>query len=110
MLITPTIEKLRALSLGGMARALAEQLERPEDAELSFQERLGLLVDPEAQDRENRRRARHLKAARLRSDAVIEDLDFRTPRGLDRSTVLSLAEAHWVSAHRNLLLTAPPPP
>ena len=107
MLITPTIEKLQALSLGGMARALAEQLGRPDYAGLSFEERLGLLVDREAQDRENRRLARHLKAARLRSDAVIEDLDLRAPRGLDRATVLALAESHWVAAHRNVLVTGP---
>jgi len=107
MLITPTIEKLHALALGGMARALADQLERPDYADLSFEERLGLLVDREMQDRENRRLARHLKAARLRSDAVIEDLDLRGPRGLDRSTVLGLAEGHWVTAHRNVLVTGP---
>ena len=107
MLINATIEKLQDLALGGMARALTEQLERPEYAELSFEERLGLLVDREASDRENRRLARRLKAARLRSDAVIEDLDLRTPRGLDRATVLSLAESHWVAAHRNVLVTGP---
>jgi DNA replication protein DnaC len=107
MLITPTIEKLHALALAGMARALTDQLERPAYADLSFEERLGLLVDREMADRENRRLARHLKAARLRSDAVIEDLDLRGPRGLDRSTVLGLAEGHWVTAHRNVLVTGP---
>jgi DNA replication protein DnaC len=107
MLITPTIDKLNALALGGMARALAEQLERPEYQGLSFEERLGLLVDREAQDRENRRLARHLKAARLRSDAAVEDLDLRASRGLDRATVLGLAEGRWVSAHRNVLVTGP---
>lgn len=107
MLITPTIDRLNALALSGMARALTEQLERPDYAQLTFEERLGLLVDREVQDRENRRLARHLKSARLRSDAVIEDLDLRTPRGLDRATVLSLAESHWVTAHRNVLITGP---
>jgi DNA replication protein DnaC len=107
MLINATIDKLQTLSLGGMARAFEEQLASPAYAELSFEERLGLLVDREAQDRENRRLARRLKAARLRSDAVIEDLDLRTPRGLDRATVLSLAESHWVAAHRTVLVTGP---
>jgi DNA replication protein DnaC len=107
MLVTPTIDKLHAMALSGMARALADQLERPEYADLSFEERLGLLVDREAQDRENRRLARHLKAARLRSDAVIEDLDLRGPRGLDRATMLGLAEGHWVTTHRNILVTGP---
>ena len=107
MLINATIDKLQAMSLGGMARALAEQLASPGHAELSFEERLGLLVDREATDRENRRLARRLKAAKLRSEAVIEDVDFRVPRGLDRATVLSLAESHWVGAHRNVLVTGP---
>jgi DNA replication protein DnaC len=107
MLINATIDKLQAMSLGGMARALEEQLASPGHAELSFEERLGLLVDREAQDRENRRLARRLKAAKLRSEAVIEDVDFRVPRGLDRATVLSLAESHWVEAHRNVLVTGP---
>ena len=107
MLIHVTLDKLQALSLGGMARALGEQLESPGYAELSFEERLGLLVDREQQDRDNRRLARRLKTAKLRSDAVIEDLDLRTPRGLDRATVLSLAESHWVAAHRNVLVTGP---
>ena len=70
MLINATIDKLQAMSLGGMARALEEQLASAGHAELSFEERLGLLVDREEQDRENRRLARRLKAARLRSDAV----------------------------------------
>jgi len=107
MLIAPTIDKLHALALGGMARALADQQGHPDYAALSFEERLGLLVDREMQDRDNRRLARHLKSAKLRSDAVIEDLDLRGPRGLDRATVLGLAEGHWVSAHRNVLVTGP---
>lgn len=107
MLINVTLDKLQALSLGGMARAFTEQLESPSYGELSFEERLGLLVDREATERENRRLARRLKAAKLRSDAVIEDLDFRAPRGLDRATVLGLAESHWVGAHRNVLVTGP---
>lgn len=107
MLSNATLDKLRAMSLGGMARAFEEQLGSAGYAELGFEERLGLLVDREEQDRENRRLARRLKAARLRSEAVIEDVDFRVPRGLDRATVLSLAESHWVASHRNVLVTGP---
>lgn len=66
-----------------------------------------MLVDREVQDRDNRRLQRYLKAARLRSNASVEDLDFRRPRGLDRSAVLSLAESQWVDARRNLLIVAP---
>lgn len=104
MLINPTLDKLQALSLNGMARALAEQLDSAQYADLSFEERLGLLVDREATDRDNRRLERNLRAAKLRSSACIEDLDFGRARGLDRSLILSLAEGQWVSAHRNLLI------
>ena len=107
MLTTPTLDKLHALNLMGMARAFSEQLERADYQTLTFEERLGMLVDREAQDRENRRLHRYLKTARLRSQASVEDLDFRRPRGLDRPAVLSLAESHWVTAHRNLLVVGP---
>lgn len=107
MLITPTLDKLVALNLPGMARALAEQLEQPPYQALRFEERLGLLVDREAQERETRRLERHLKAAKLRQTACIEDVDFRSARGLDRGQVLTLAEAQWVRAHQQLLIIGP---
>jgi hypothetical protein len=81
MLTNPTISKLHALNLMGMARAFTEQLERADYGSLAFEERLGLLVDREGQDRDNRRLERNLKAAKLRSNASIEDLDFHRPRG-----------------------------
>ena len=105
MLINPTLQKLNDLGLSGMAVAFGQQLGQPQYLELSFEDRLGLLVDREAQDRDNRRLERNLKAAKLRAQACIEDLDFRMPRGLDRATVLSLAEAHWVEEHRDILVT-----
>ncbi|MCC6174767.1 MAG: ATP-binding protein [Chloroflexi bacterium] len=105
MLINPTLDKLHALNLGGMARALAEQLASAQYAELSFEERLGLLVDREATDRDNRRLERNLRAAKLRTSACVEDLDFSRARGLDRALILSLAEGGWLIAHRNLLIT-----
>ena len=107
MLTNPTVDKLRALNLTGMARALGEQLERADYAALAFEERLGLLVDREAQDRDNRRLARNLQTAKLRADACVEDVDFRHPRGLDRGQLLGLADARWVTAHQNVLVTGP---
>lgn len=107
MLTAPTVDKLYELNLTGMAQALREQLERADFQALTFEDRLGMLVDREAQDRENRRLQRYLKAARLRANASVEDLDFHRPRGLDRSVVLSLADAQWVDAHRNLLIVGP---
>lgn len=107
MLTGPTVDKLMTLNLGGMARALAEQRENPAYLELPFEDRLGLLVDREATERENRRLDRYLRAARLRVTASVEDVDFRAPRGLERSVVLELASARWVAAHQQVLLTGP---
>jgi DNA replication protein DnaC len=105
MLVQQTLQKLEAVGLGAMATALREQLENPQYLELSFEDRLGLLVDREADWRDSRRLQTRLKAARLRHAATLEDIDFRAPRGLDRSVVLSLAQAGWVQHHQNLLIT-----
>ena len=107
MLLTQTLDKLDALGLFGMVLGLREQLESSQYLNLSFDERLGLLVDRETEPRDSRRLALRLKAAKLRQEATVEDLDFRAPRGLDRSVVLSLAQAGWVAAHHNLLITGP---
>jgi DNA replication protein DnaC len=106
MLTEQTITKLVALGLGAMATGLADQAEQPGTYHaLSFEERLGLLVDKEADARDSRRLAARLKAAKLRHQAVVEQIDFRAPRGLDRSQVLSLAQGGWVAGHHNLLVT-----
>ena len=107
MLINQTLDKLDALGLFGMALGLRDQLESAQYLSLSFDERLGLLVDRESETRDSRRLALRLKAAKLRQEATVEDLDFRAPRGLDRSVVLSLAQAGWVAAHHNLLISGP---
>jgi DNA replication protein DnaC len=105
MLSQHTLDKLEAMGLGAMAQGLRQQMEEAQYAELSFEERLGLLVDREADWRENRRLQTRLHAAKLRQSATVEEIDFRAPRGLDRSAVLSLAAADWVKAHHNLLLS-----
>ena len=107
MLMTQTLDKLDGLGLFGMALGLREQLEGSQSASLSFEERFGLLVDREAEARDSRRLALRLKAAKLRQEATLEDIDFRTPRGLDRSVIMSLAQAGWVAAKHNLLVTGP---
>jgi DNA replication protein DnaC len=107
MLINQTLDKFDALGLFGMAHGLCEQLESSQYASLSFDERLGLLVDREVEVRDSRRLALRLKAAKLRQEATVEDIDFRTPRGLDRSVIMSLAQAGWVTAKHNLLVTGP---
>lgn len=106
MLVNPTIAKLEALGLGAMAAGLAHQSDVPGPwTELSFEDRLGLLIDAEADARDTRRLARRLKEAKLRYPAAVEDIDFRTPRGLDRGVVASLAQAGWVTRGHNVLIT-----
>ena len=107
MLNHQTIEGLYALNLPAMAAGLTEQASQASYQALSFEERLGLLVDRELTERDNRRLARHLKTAKLRSDAVIEDIDFRRRRGLERASFLSLAEAGWVTARHNIAIVGP---
>ncbi|MGH9060821.1 MAG: ATP-binding protein, partial [Acidimicrobiales bacterium] len=102
----PTIAKLEALGLGAIAAGLSEQLVTPGPwNELAFEDRLGLLVDREADARDSRRLATRLKAAKLRYPAAVEDIDFRAPRGLQRAEILQLAQGGWVAHHHNLSVT-----
>src|SRR5438874_11027742 len=107
MLMTQTFDKLDALGLFGMALGLREQLEGSQYLSLSFDERFGLLVDREAEARDSRRLALRLKAAKLRQEASVEDIDFRSPRGLDKTVIVNLAQAGWVAAHHNVLISGP---
>ncbi len=107
MLPQHTLEKLYTLKLTGMARAFEQQLAQPDLQALSFEERFGLLVDQEILYRDNRRLARLLKAAKLRLNACVEDIDYRHPRGLDRAFMSTLASAQWIERHQNLALTGP---
>ena len=107
MLTHPTLDKLQALKLTGMAQALSEQMTLPDITALSFEERLGLLVDREMTERDNRRLTTRLQRAKLRQSACIEDLDYRHPRGLDKSVMTRLALCQWVRDRHNVLLTGP---
>ena len=111
MLDNQTIAKLETLGLVAMATGLSEQLEAPGTYdELSFADRLGLLVNKEADARDSRRLTARLKAAKLRHQASVEDIDWRAPRGLDRSVILGLAQGRWVREHHNILVTGPTGP
>src|SRR6266853_178403 len=107
MLTHPTLDKLQTLRLTGMYQALVEQLQMPDIAALTFEERLGLLVDREVTERENRRLTTRLRQAKLRQTACIEDLDYRHPRGLDKALIARLATCQWVREHHNVLITGP---
>lgn len=107
MLTHPTITKIEQLRLTGMLKALSEQMQNQEMASLTFEERLGLLIDRELTERENRRLTTRLRTARLRHQASIEDIDFRQSRGLDKSLVMALAGNQWINDHQNLMITGP---
>lgn len=107
MLTHPTLDKIEQLRLFGMAKALREQLQNQKATALSFEERLGLLIDREMTERENRRLATRLRTAKLRVSAVIEDIDFRQPRGLDKALFMSLSSNQWITEHHNILITGP---
>lgn len=104
MLNQPTIEALHRLKLYGMIAGLQEQETNPEFRELTFEERLGMLVDREAQEQQNRLLAARLRKAKLRHAAVVEDVDFRAVRGLNRAQFLDLSSCAWIKAHENLLI------
>lgn len=107
MLINPVLDKLRDLGLEGMLKALEEQLNTADVQQLSFEERLGLMVDREATHRENRRLKNRLAKARLRHDACLEDIDYRQKRGMDKSLIMALASCRWIAEHHNLLISGP---
>ena len=107
MLIEQTLDKLHAMKLGAMAEAVQHQLRAGEAATLSFEERLGLLVDTEWTAREQRKLTRRLQAAKLRYAASLEAVDFTHPRRLHRQQVLTLGSCAWITDHHNLLITGP---
>lgn len=107
MLVEQTIEKLYDMKLNGMADAFKEYRQQPSYHDLPFEEHFALLVDRQWTWKENRRMQRLLKSARLKINACIEDIDFRTPRGLDKSVILSLADCHWIAKAHNIIVTGP---
>ncbi len=103
MLKQPMIEKLAAMRLLGMVEALKTQDQDPAARELSFSERFGLLVDQQWNWRENQALGRRMKNAKLRVNACVEDIDYRTARGLDKSMIRALTqESAWVGTHENI--------
>ena len=107
MLVQPIIDKLGSLKLAGIGEGLREQMENPAYRKLSFEERLGLLLDKEWNLRQTRKQTRRMRVAHFREAAVIEDLDFSVSRGLDRSQVLALTQEDWIRSHLNVIITGP---
>ena len=107
MLNQPTIEKLHTMKLHGMADAFRAQLETTASHQLSFEERFALLVDHQWLWKENRALGRRLRVARLKQRAVMEDVDYQHPRGLDRKLLRTLASSEWVRQKLNLVFSGP---
>lgn len=107
MLLHPTLDKLQALRFTGMLKALQEQQHLADIDTLSFEERLGLLVDREMTERENRRLQTRLRKAQLKHQAAIEDIDYRTPRGLDKALMHQLSRCQWLKEGLNLIINGP---
>ena len=107
MLNHPTLDRLRELGLNGMVKAFQDLAANPESRALDHAEWLGLLVEQEATLRQQKRFEARARAAKLRHAAVVEDVDFKTPRGLDRTLFLRLASCDWIREHRHCLITGP---
>src|SRR5580693_1971154 len=107
LLTHPMLDQLAQLGLSGMAQAFAELEASGQGATLTHADWLGLLVDRELTYRRDKRLAARLRYARLRHQAVVEDVDYRAPRGLDRGAFHSLADGKWIGGHDNLTLCGP---
>jgi len=105
MLANHSHERLLALRLTGMAKAFDDQLRQPDIDSLAFEQRLALMIDREVTERDNRRLLTRLKFASLRQNAVVEDIDLRGARGIDRAFFQSLVDGDWISRKHNLLIT-----
>jgi DNA replication protein DnaC len=107
MLTEPLVQQLAELRLRGMAAALERQLASPDRTQMSFEDRLGLMIQHEITERASFRLAQRLRWARLPLNACLEDLDTRTPRGLDPAELRRLTDLGWIREHLNVLLTGP---
>jgi DNA replication protein DnaC len=107
MLNQPTIERLYAMKLNGMADAFREQCQTADSSQLSFEERFGLLVDRQWDWKQNRALTRRLQQARFKERGVLEDIDYQHPRGLDRQLMRTLTTSDWVRQHFNILFIGP---
>ena len=104
MLTQQTLNKLYDMKLTAMAEAFNQQLEQPDLSELSFEDRFAMLVDRQWTFKEDRRMTRLLRIAKLKDSACIENIDFRTPRALDKSLVVRLSGSDWIKKAQNLII------
>ena len=107
MLNEQTLGKMQEMKLSGMAQGFKDLMGKPEHADLTHDEFVGLLVDAEATYRANKRLQRLLRNARLKQSACLEDIDYKHARGLHKQIVLELACCRWITNHQNVLVTGP---
>jgi DNA replication protein DnaC len=107
MLIHPTLDHLHRLGLLGMARAFNDLADNDEAATLGHADWLALLLEREAVHRQDNRLDARLRHAKLRHHAVLKDIDYRAPRGLDRGLLAALVKGDWIDAHDNIVITGP---
>ncbi len=108
MNISTTIEQIKSLKLIGMVGALEELMRQPETNNLAFEERLGIIVDREVIYRDNKRRIRLLRYAKLKfPTANVENIDYQHPRKLDRATMLSFTSCDWIRRQQNIIFVGP---
>jgi DNA replication protein DnaC len=105
MLLQPLMDKLTLLRLPAFRKGIEEQIANPKYADLSFEDRLSILVDLEILQRDNGRLSRSLKKAHFHLDATLEDFDFSPSRGLDRNLVLELSQGAWITRHLNMIIS-----
>src|SRR5664279_6142984 len=107
MLNQQTIEKLAALKLNGMADNFTLQLHQPKMNELSFEDRFAMIVDAKWEWKENSRMKRYLRDAKLKLQACVEDIDYKTQRGIDQSVMMRLLAGDWIKNFQNIIITGP---
>ena len=107
MLWEQTVERLQELKFTGMVKCLQEQEDNGSYREMTFEDRLGYLVEQEYVERSNRRLQTRLRQAGLKQQASVEDINFRSSRGLNKSEILELSNCRWIKDHRNSLTGKP---
>lgn len=105
MLVEQTMEKLVAMKMQGMAEALRRWMETPKEKHMTPLDVVGMIVDAEWHEREERKLTARLRNARFRQEASVEDIDYQHPRGLQKAVMLDLAACRWVKAHQNVIFT-----
>jgi DNA replication protein DnaC len=107
MLTQPLLQQLHDLRLRGMAAGLEQQLSSSTSTELSFEERLGLLLQQELIERQSCRLRQRLRWAKFPQSAALEELDLKAARGIDRNALNQVTNLAWITEHLNVLLTGP---